>query len=128
MPRKKTKIQEVAFHHVKSPDYKAIHASGIFGGFTPKGELFFELFHEQIAGAKQVIHSIREDGSLGEMIKREEKIAPKEGTLHIERQMQVGVSMSLDVAESIAKWMLRRVEEFKKQIEEAGKGTQDADA
>ena len=97
----------VKFVFVKSPDYRTIAASGVWGGVTPQGQLKLDLFVDSVVTPEFITHNIRKDGRLGEEIER----APS-GRI-VTRELQIGVLLTVNVAEIIANWILARVQEAK---------------
>jgi len=102
--------KEIAFHFIKSPQFRVIHADGVIGGLTPNNNIHFALFSERLAIPQEVIHTINPDGSLG----GERKPKGKEG---IVREMDVDVVMSLETAVVVHEWLTKRIEELKARLE-----------
>jgi hypothetical protein len=85
---------------------------------TPRGELLFDLFHEYGEFPDTITYKIK-DGRLGDETSR----TPKQASFVRERK--VGIIVPLDSAESIARWILNKVEEIKNMTEEPGKEVKD---
>jgi hypothetical protein len=103
-------LKEFAIDYQKPVDYKVLPVNGCFGGIGPRGGLVVHFFLEMVPLPKMVVHEITHDGRLG-----------KEKSRHVDtgqlvRQLQVGITIDPVQAESIAKWMLGKVDEIKKAL------------
>lgn len=106
------KTQKLVIEYKESPDYRIIPANGAWGGLSPKGDIVMNLYVEYAKTPLSVTHDV-EQGKLGPESDRDT------GGAAITRQLQVGVVMNPGVAESVAKWLLGKVEDLNKQL---GKG------
>jgi hypothetical protein len=100
-------IDRVPFDFIKSPLFRSVHADGVIGSLTPRGQIHFAVFCERPALPRRLVFKPRADGSLGEEIV-EETIS--RGT--IVREMDVDVFMSPDVAKDLRDWLSDRLNEF----------------
>jgi len=84
------------FEDTKSPDYKYIYATGVFGGLDPNdGRMIFYL----------------------DRVEPETVNEPVPGALKLKkivRELQVEVHMTPTQFKSIAQWMMRHVENYEK--------------
>jgi hypothetical protein len=95
----------VKFRYIKSNYFRVVHADGVFGGFTPQGNIFFSVFSER-APLPDVTFQAVEDGRLGkELIEHRQG-----GTDGVVRELEVGLTMNLTVAKSLADWLKERIE------------------
>lgn len=104
---KESQEDVVKFVFVKSPDYKMIAANGVWGGVTPQGQLKLDLFVDSVDMPEFITHNILKDGRLGEEIER------KPSGKIITRELQIGVLLPINIAETIAKWILATLQEVK---------------
>lgn len=93
----------VTFNYIKSNYFRVIHADGAFGGFTPKGEMFFSLYSERPTIPDVTVQPI-ENGRLGAEI-----IEQRRGTEGILREVEVGVVMDVAVAKALVTWLEERI-------------------
>lgn len=107
--------RKVKYTYRKADDYKIIFANGVYGGITPRNELKFDFIHEYKETPGIEIIPVKEDGSPAPI----EKEIPEE--IEITRELKIGIILNLDQAESIGRWMLAKVEAFKKELEELKK-------
>lgn len=116
--KEKTK-GEIEYVFSRSPDYRVVPSNGVWGGITPRGDLLIDFTVETGLNPKLVAHEVTEKG-LGPEIRREPPTTGK-----VQREAQVGILISLVHAQSIAKWLLGKVEEFEKKAEslEEGEGS-----
>jgi hypothetical protein len=102
----------IKFHYVKSNYFRVIHGDGLFGGFTPSGDIFFSVYSERAPLPDVTVQAI-EHGNLGKEI-----IAQRVSSDGIVRELEVGVSMNAKVARSLIVWLEERVkiaEQFQEQ-------------
>ena len=100
---------KVKIRYLKASSYRRVPANGVFGGMTPRGDLLIDFILDSLPTPDSAEQEVRPDGSLGDV----SKVSPKVGW---DRELQVGVFLSLDHAESIAQWMLIKVAEARKAV------------
>jgi hypothetical protein len=99
-------IQKITFNYIKSNFFRVIHAGGVIGAPSPGGDgIHVGVFSERIPIPVQVTQGVK-DGVLGEEIDR---VARKD----IVREVEVDLIMDLAIAETIAQWILKLVEQVK---------------
>ena len=101
----KTK-QEIEFHYLKTNNYRSFHADGAFGGVTPRGNIYIELFLEKAPTPQSIIHEINEDGSLGKEVSRQSKTG-------VIREIEAGIILDLATAESVRNWLTEKIDSLK---------------
>lgn len=94
--------KEITFRFEKDPDYRIITSNGAWGGITPRGEVCFDLYFEHLDTPEEITYMATPDG-LGPELRREPD------TQDIVREAMVGVVMTVDNAESLARWLLEKV-------------------
>jgi hypothetical protein len=109
------KTQKIVIDYKESPDYRVVAANGAWGGLTPKGDIMMSLYIEHAKTPLTVTHSV-DAGKLGPEIDRDTA-----GTA-ITRHLQVGVMMSPQTAETVANWLLGKVEDLNKLKRESSDG------
>jgi len=100
--------QEIEFHYLKMANYRSYHADGVFGGITPQGNIYMELFLERAPTPKSIIHEINEDGSLGRELSRQ-------GKAGLIREIEAGVVLDLATAEVVVNWLTDKIGMLKSQ-------------
>ena len=105
---------EVDFHYLKMPGYRTYHVDGFFGGLTPRGTLYMELFVERAVTPQLVRHKIADDGTLGEEVKRE-------GKSGVVREVECGIALDINAAKSCRDWLDDKIKEHEKLIKEGKK-------
>lgn len=108
----KTKKQTVSFSYKISPNFTMYPVDGAHGGLTPKGEIIMNVFHERHAIPKKTVYEINPNGSLGEIVEKEEKKS-------IIRDVPFGLSMSPKTARGLAKWLTEKADEFDKIVSQS---------
>jgi hypothetical protein len=88
----------VRFHH--APDHRTYHASGVWGGHTPQGDVIASFFFEHQALPQGLVVELDEAGNPG----------PTErlGGSEFVREVVTSVVMSPAVALSVGKWLVER--------------------
>jgi hypothetical protein len=112
-------LKQITIKYTRSKDYKLVPANGCFGGVTPRGEIQLEFFQEHVPAPDIVVHDVTEQGTLGP-----EKVRHTEGELV--RELQIAVVLQPNQAENIARWLLGKVEGFKKNVRTEGKQNESA--
>lgn len=109
----------VKFVYPESDDYKIIYANGVYGGVTMQGEIMIDFFQERHVPVKMEIRSI-EDGEIGKPTEREMDLPePTDGLVFI-RERKIGITLHPDQAESIANWILDKVNQARAAMERKG--------
>jgi hypothetical protein len=104
----------IKFHYIKSNLFRVAHVDGAIGALTPSREIFLCIFNERTAIPRMIEYGISADGELGEEVGRR----TKNGFV---REMEIGVVLSADAAEQIAKILLHQVSVIKESVpEESG--------
>jgi hypothetical protein len=107
---------KIRFHYLKANDFRVVHVDGLFGGPTPSGDIFVSLFSQRPPMPQITVQPLNENGQLGDEIMAER--VSKDGII---RQLEVGLTMRPEVAESIVKWLQDRIAEMKQKTEESKK-------
>ncbi len=92
----------------RSPAYRLVAADGAWGGPTPRGHILVNFFVDVPTSPLSVTHGLSEDGQLGPELDRSP--VAQEGTPRVSREFEVGVLLSPDDAEGVARWLLEQVE------------------
>ena len=111
--RKSTKKKKVDFHYLKTSSYRSFRVDGAFGGLTPKGEIYLELYLERQVTPKIVTHEINKNGQLGKELKRE----GKRGMI---REVECGISLDIVTAQTIRDFLDKQINDFKDKIIKKG--------
>lgn len=112
MTNKKQKT--IDFHYVKTPGYRLYNVDGIFGGVTPQGKFYFDVFSERNPLPEKISHKITEQGIVGGEISRK---TLESGVI---RQIECGLIMNINTATSIHKWLGEKLKDIKTQVEKFG--------
>ena len=108
MPEPVGEDRKAKFVFHRAADYRTVAANAVWGGVTPRGDILVEFALETIEDPESVVNSVRSDGKLGDELSR----IPREVTFR--RELQVGVVLSVDNAESIGQWLIAKAAELKK--------------
>ncbi len=108
------KPKKLRYHLLKSNSFRSIHADGVFGGVTPRLTIFATFFNERTPLPDQMVHEIKEDGTIGDEI-RDERIT-RDGVV---RELEANVIMDVEFAKVLVDWLRAKIEFVEKRIEEA---------
>ena len=100
------KLEEVTFEYTRAPDFRTIHADGIFGGPTPARQLRMEFFVSLPKSQTAEIVPIKEKVEDEEI----EKLGGEPGV--VIRDIQVAVSRTPEAANTFLGWLQKKVDLF----------------
>ncbi|MFQ5455286.1 MAG: hypothetical protein ACE5EA_03645 [Nitrospirota bacterium] len=83
----------------------------MFGGLTPSGNIYIELFIQRNPTPQIIEHRVKPDGMLGEKI-------DEQGKKGIIREIESGLIMNMDVAKSFKDWLDNRIKKYETLINE----------
>ena len=108
--------EKVKFHFIKSNHFRVVHVDGAHGGITPDGHIFAAMFNTR-APIPQISVQRVEDNKLGGEI-REERVS-KDGLV---REVEVGLMMNLNTAESLHRWLGEKIATLRKVVDKTDNG------
>lgn len=94
--------KELSFRYVYPSDLRDCYVNGVWGGYTPRGEIYMHFFSERHPIPKTVRHEVTEDFKLGPEIY-------KETGGDVVRLIQTSVIMDLDSAIAIRDWLSNKI-------------------
>ncbi len=98
------------FDYLKSPQYRTVLCEGAIGGVTPQGKIFASFYNERGPIPRSTTYALAPDGAL--------ELTESEGRTAIVRELEVGVYLDLNAAESLRDWLDNLI----KALKSAGKG------
>ena len=98
--------QQVEFHFEYDPGYRLVAANGVWGDLTPRGDLRLDFFVEAPTLPRRIMHALSSEGRVGSELRREPERT-------FTRRIQLGVLVSMDHAENIARLIQDRVAEYR---------------
>ncbi len=107
--------QEIAFHYIKSSDYRTVHADGIIGGITPHLGVHMAVYAEHAAIPQKSVHKVRPDGAV-----LDEVTDQRVSRGGIVRDLALDLVMNEAVATEMHRWLGERLEELGKIKKERG--------
>jgi hypothetical protein len=99
--------EKVTFHYLKTGSYRTYHVDGIFGGITPNGKLYAEIFIQRATTPQTTEQEINLDGTLGNETDRT-------GKKGIVREIEAGLIMDMETARVLRNWIDSKIQEFEK--------------
>jgi len=99
---------KVKFHFIKGNFFRVVHVDGVFGGLSPTGDIFISVFSQRPPIPQSIVQPVNERGELGDELLSERHI--KDGLV---REIEVGLTVRPEVAESIIKWLQEKVDQYK---------------
>jgi hypothetical protein len=100
---KKPPQVKVNFNYIKSNQFRVIHADGIHGGITPKGNIQMALYSERQPIPQEESYQLLPSGQLGPLVDRKQRNA-------IIREVEVEVLMDISVAKALKDWLQEHIE------------------
>jgi hypothetical protein len=98
-------MQKVRVRAKRDEGHRIIPASGVWGGVTPQGMIYFDLFLEKPETPAETLITI--DEKTGQRM--EQPVLPEEPCL--ERLLLMGITVRPEVARSIGQWLIERADE-----------------
>ena len=112
--------RHVRFDYIKGQFFRVIHADGVVGGLTPRLDVHMDFWSERFPIPKQVVHALKEDGSLGEEVKAERQTRDA-----IVREVEAGVVLDVETARALRDWLNERIAEADKLLTERRQESKD---
>lgn len=103
---------KVTFTHKKPEAYQTYYANGAYGAITPRGDFEFNFFYEHKDMPEEEVMNL-EGGNL----------EPEKQTstdVRITRDLKVGIIMTTDQAESLSKWLIEILDEYRNNLKNDG--------
>lgn len=107
MPEPVGEDKKVKFVFHRADDYRMVAANSVWGGITPRGDILVEFAVETLETPENITNLVRPDGQLGDELSR----TPRE--TYVRRELQVGMVLSMNNAESIGQWLVAKAAELK---------------
>lgn len=105
--------EKIKIEFRKASDYRVIPATGVWGGRSPQGEIFFDITVEKKDTPTSITLEI-EKGKPPKEIQREGEV--------IIRESQIGIIVRPDIALSIGKWLIEKAKEAGVTVIEGSEG------
>lgn len=99
----------IDINYLKIQNYRTYHVDGVFGGLTPSGKLYIELFVQRAVTPQIVTHEVTQTGVLGKEVARIEKSG-------IIREIEAGLIMDIEVAKILRDWLNDKIKFFEENI------------
>jgi hypothetical protein len=99
---------KVKFHYLKANDFRVVHMDGVFGGLSPTGDIFMSIFSQRPPIPQVTVQPLGEKGELGEELLSERVV--KDGVV---REIEVGIAVRPEIAETLIKWLQEKVDQYK---------------
>lgn len=97
--------QKIKFDYIKSNLFRTTHADGAWAGTNGFSDLILSFYNERTPIPKQTVHQLVDQHTLGEEI-IEERIARDA----VVREVEVSVSMSLEIAKALRTLLNNQIE------------------
>ena len=101
--------KKIAFHYIKSNQFRVVHVDGALGGITPTGDIFVSLYSQRGPIPQKTVQEVNESGEVGDEI-MEERVS-RDGLV---REIEIGISVRPEVAKNLINWPQKKVEEYDK--------------
>ena len=105
--------KKLRIEYKKSNSFRVIHADGVYGGTSPRLQLFIAFYSERFPIPQVLTYETTETGApIKEVVSERES---KEGVF---REVEVGVTMDLNAAKGFATWLNEQIVELEKRREQ----------
>jgi hypothetical protein len=111
---------KVKFYYIKANEFRVVHMDGVFGGLSPTGDIFMSIFSQRPPIPTMTVQPVKENGELGDELMSERTV--KDGLV---REIEVGIAVRPEVAETLIKWLQDRMEQYKSLKSQAAKMEQE---
>ncbi len=106
-PRQRQRSRpEATFFYERDAGHAIFPASGMFGGPTPRGEIYIAFFADHAPIPQQVTHEIKDDGHLGDELRRSQS---QQGYV---RTIGSEIVMSVETAVSLREWLQTKIDDL----------------
>ena len=95
----------VPFHYIKSTQFRVIHTDGVVGSVAPSGLIFVGFYSERSAIPQMMVHEITDAGQVGA-----ERLNERVSKTGIVREVEVGSTMSIEVAKAFITWLQEKID------------------
>lgn len=102
----KKDLKEIVVNYIKTKNYRSFYIDGIFGGLTPNGKIYAELFLQRSVTPQTIKYKV-ESGIMKDEIER----TGKEGVV---REIEAGVIMDIETAKVLKNWLETKIAEHEK--------------
>lgn len=93
----------VRFKHTQSSQFRIVHVDGFYGGPTPTGLLFTNVYTLLPPLPTEILQEVMANGVLGKELSRQVEAA-------IERRFEVGLLMDASVTRALRDWLSQQLE------------------
>lgn len=105
--------KSVKFDYIKSGAFRVIHADGAHGGLTPRGDrIHISFFSERQPIPVSETYRVKSISKGVATVDLKERLNVVKRDAFV-REVEVGISLDINTAESILKWLTERVKEAK---------------
>jgi hypothetical protein len=102
----------VAFHFIKSNQFRVIRVDGGHGGVTPSGQVQIAFYSERLPIPQKTVHRLTPEGLEDTPV----EVVSREGLV---REVEVEAVMDVGTARSVADFLLKRAQEAETQMRAA---------
>jgi len=101
--------KQIDVHYIKTDGYRTYYFDGVFGGLTPNGKLYIELFLQRQPTPQIIQHQIEATGKLGKELKRI-------GKTGMVREIEAGLMIDIETAKILKDWLEEKIRKHDEQI------------
>jgi len=99
---------ELAFHFIKSNQFRVIYADGVYGGISPKKLIRMAFFNERSPIPTKVVHETEING-MSITVKDEKERISRDGYV---REIESEIIMNLETAKSVSLWLTKIIQQL----------------
>jgi len=104
---------KLRIEYKKSNSFRVIHADGVYGGTSPRLQLFVAFYSERFPIPQVLTYKTSDSGAPVQEI-----IAERESKEGVFREVEVGVMLDINAAKGFAAWLNEQIGELEKRREQ----------
>lgn len=104
---------QLVFKYVCPEDLRDLYVNGLYGGVTPRDEIYIHFYSERHPIPKKATHTLDKKGMVG-------KVGNMELGGDVVRLIQSSISMDVSTAVAFRDWLNERIDFINKQKKEDG--------
>lgn len=107
-------MDKIKYKYKFPSDYNPKYTNGVYGGITPKGEIWINFFLERAGIPITQTHELETEQVKGKEIKKvgkeiREEIEPRNFDTQLIRFLQAGVIMNYSTAKAVHEWLGKNI-------------------
>lgn len=107
---------EIKADYIKSNFFRVVHVDGVYGGVTPSGHIHMDVWNDRQPIPRSSVNILVERGDGPPELA--EDMSRRESRSGIVREVEAGLTMDIDMARQMAKWLTEKANELERLFKE----------